>query len=114
MQTHMTNRCAILCAVLVVTAMAAPSGTVQDDGYVFDEGEAPRCIMGSGDNMIVQYNAQGDKAHPSWKCEHNVELTSCVCTMNHPTHHDGGCREMVHKGKSHHIAGTCTDAGKSR
>ena len=105
----MKNRCATLCALLVATATAAPSGTVIAGGYLFDEGEAPRCTMAADGHMLVQYNDAA--AHPSWKCEHNLALTECTCIMNHPSHHFGGCKQIVHRGTTHSVHGDCTDGG---
>jgi hypothetical protein len=75
---------------------------------VFDGTEAPDCII-DNNRMVVRYN--GADEHPSWKCTHNADMTACSCEMNHPTHHEGSCFELVHQGTSHFIGGTCTDAG---
>jgi len=51
--------------------------------------------------------------HPSFKCTHSG--STCACTLQHPTHHKGGCKQLESKatGKLIDTGGDCTDSGKT-
>jgi hypothetical protein len=54
-----------------------------------------------------------DTQHPSFKCTHSG--STCACTLQHPTHHKGGCKQLESKaaGKILDTGGDCTDSGKN-
>jgi hypothetical protein len=89
-------------AALVGTVTAAPA-------VVIEEGDPPKCLLKANGETLVQFT--GD-VHTSFKCAHNADNTACACTLKHPTHHTGLCREIVHtSGKKVQFHGDCTDSG---
>ena len=89
-------------------------------------GEPPVCEVDvSGKTHVYYTTAQ----HPSFKCthtgstlpvqrqSHNVQqliVHTCACTLQHPTHHKGGCKQFESKalGKILYHAGDCTASGQ--
>ena len=72
-------------------------------------GEPPVCEVDvSGLTHVYYTTAQ----HPSFKCTHTG--STCACTLQHPTHHKGGCKQFESKalGKIIYHAGDCTASGQ--
>ena len=79
--------------------------------------KAPTCfVLPNGETRVVFTR----KMSPSFKCTHTAN--KCTCTLNgHPTHHEGGCKQMdhIHSGKhwlsspskTISFAGDCTGLG---
>ena len=72
-------------------------------------GEPPVCEVDVSGRTHVYYTMA---QHPSFKCTHTG--STCACTLQHPTHHKGGCKQFESKalGKILYHAGDCTETGK--
>jgi hypothetical protein len=87
-------------SALMGTTLAAPA-------TIFSDGQPPKCFVLANGETRVEYS--NDK-HPSFKCAHSG--LSCSCTLKHPTHHTGLCRQFDHSnGKTFGIGGDCTASG---
>ena len=87
-------------AALVGTVTAAPA-------TIFAVGSAPKCFVTASGRTVVEYRSD---LHPSFKCSHAGSV--CSCTVKHPTHHTGSCREFDHTDSStFKIDGDCSDGG---
>jgi hypothetical protein len=73
-------------------------------------GAPPICEVDAQGYTHVYYQ---DTLHPSFKCTHSG--STCACTLQHPTHHKGGCKQLESKaaGKLLDTGGDCTDSGKN-
>ena len=73
-------------------------------------GAPPICEVDAQGYTHVYYQ---DTLHPSFKCTHSG--STCACTLQHPTHHKGGCKQLESKaaGKILDTGGDCTDSGKN-
>ena len=83
-------------------------GTAHGERYVA-AGQPPICeVSADGRTHVFFKHSQ----HTSFKCTHSG--ATCSCTLKHPTHNKGGCREIESKlaGKLMVTAGDCTDSGK--
>jgi hypothetical protein len=73
-------------------------------------GEPPLCEVDASGLTHVYYSTA---LHPSFKCSHSGD--TCACTLKHPTHHTGGCKQFESKAAGNKLlsaAGDCTDSGK--
>jgi hypothetical protein len=72
-------------------------------------GAAPVCEVDDAGFTHVYYTST---QHPSFKCTHAG--TVCTCTLKHPTHDTGGCKQVESKtnGKLIDGGGDCTETGK--
>jgi hypothetical protein len=72
-------------------------------------GEPPVCEVDVSGRTHVYYSMA---QHPSFKCTHTG--STCACTLQHPTHHKGGCKQFESKalGKILYHAGDCTASGQ--
>jgi hypothetical protein len=67
-------------------------------------------VDGAGKTHVYYTQEQ----HPSFKCTHAG--AACSCTLKHPTHDEGGCKQLESKaiaGKTLGVGGDCTDSGKN-
>ena len=73
-------------------------------------GAPPICEVDAQGYTHVYYK---DTQHPSFKCTHSG--STCACTLQHPTHHKGGCKQLESKAASKLLdtGGDCTDSGKN-
>ena len=66
-------------------------------------------VDANGNTHVYYSSAQ----HPSFKCTHSG--TTCSCTLKHPTHDTGGCKEFesLKAGNLLYHGGDCTASGLS-
>jgi len=96
------------CALLLLCATAATATK-------FIAGQAPKCTVDSAGRTIVQYDTA---VHASFKCTHTGG-SSCSCTLKHPSHHHGGCKQIVARTaygtmKTHSVHGDCSNNGRNK
>jgi hypothetical protein len=76
---------------------------------VFSAGQAPTCYLMPNGETSVQYTSA---LHPSFTCAHKGPV--CLCTLNHPTHALGQCRQLTHTdAKTYDISGDCGLSGRN-
>ena len=76
---------------------------------VFSAGQAPKCYLMANGETSVQYSST---LHPSFTCAHKGLV--CKCTLTHPTHALGQCRQITHTdAKTYDISGDCGLSGRN-
>jgi hypothetical protein len=94
--------------IFLVTAFLAPAAYGAE--HYVAAGAAPTCEVDGAGKTHVYYSAA---QHPSFKCTHAGAV--CSCTLKHPTHDKGGCKQLESKaaGKLIDGGGDCTNSGKN-
>lgn len=93
----------------VIIALALAGLCSAYSPLIVKPGSAPRCFL-SGGRTIVQYD---NAFHKSFHCAHNKK--SCSCTLDHPSHQKGSCKQMTHTNKQLlSFGGDCSESGKNQ
>jgi hypothetical protein len=94
----------------IIAALVGTYATANAAEHFTPVGAPPICeVDAQGITHVFYVHAQ----HPSFKCTHSG--STCACTLQHPTHHKGGCKQLESKaaGKLLDTGGDCTDSGKN-
>jgi hypothetical protein len=94
----------------IIAALVGTYATANAAEHYTPVGAPPICeVDAQGITHVFYVHAQ----HPSFKCTHSG--STCACTLQHPTHHKGGCKQLESKaaGKILDTGGDCTDSGKN-